>query len=276
LESFSRTGLAFGIAYLVIVTIHFALFTRATEMSAARAIFTLAPYNLSGALVVLAGGAIGGATQYVLWGATGLFYWLTPLLRDTSGFLIEPAHFVERHGLVVIIAMGESIVAIGFGASHLAVDGSLVAVAVIGLALTTCLWWLYFGGDDALAERALVALPQLQRARAALRAFGYWHLPMLLGIIAIAAVEREATAHPFSSLTWARAAILAGGVSAYLAGDVAFRRELVIGTVRWRLVGAVLALATVPAGAASSPFLETAVLVALLIAVIALERSKSS
>ena len=132
--------------------------------------------------------------------------------------MIAPAHFVERHGLVVIVAIGESVVAIGFGASQLPVDGSLVAVAVVGLALSACLWWLYFGGDDERAEHALGALPQFERAQAAVRAFGHWHLPMLLGIITIAAVSREATAHPFSSLTWARAAMLGGGVAAYLAG----------------------------------------------------------
>jgi low temperature requirement protein LtrA len=273
--AFNGTGLAFGVAYFVIVVIHAALFTRATAVSAARAILTLAPYNLSAALLVLAGGALGGTTQYVLWGATGLGQWLTPLIRGTSGFLIEPAHFVERHGLVVIIALGESVVAIGFGASQLALNGSLVAVAVVGLALSTCLWWLYFGGDDERAERALVALPPPQRSQAALRAFGYWHLPMLLGIIAIAAIEREATAHPFSSLSWARSAILAGGVVSYLAGDIAFRLELGIGRVGWRTAGAVLALAVIPLGVVLSPFAELAVLVALLLAIIAAEATRS-
>ena len=155
--AFEGTGLAFGLAYLLVVVIHIALFTRTAAVSAARAILMLAPYNLSGALVVLAGGAIGGTTQYVLWGATGVaFEWLTPLIRGTSGFLIEPAHFVERHGLVVIIAIGESVVAIGFGASQLTLDAQLVAVALVGLALSACLWWLYFGGDDERAEHALL------------------------------------------------------------------------------------------------------------------------
>jgi low temperature requirement protein LtrA len=271
-DAFASSGLAFGLAYLVITVIHFTLFTRATEMGTVRAIVALAPSNLIGALIVLTGGAIGGTTQYVLWGITGLGLWLMPLLRGNSGFLIEPAHFVERHGLVVIIAMGESIVAIGFGASTLAVNGSLAAVVIVGLALTACLWWLYFGGDDERAERALLALPQLERAQAGLRAFGYWHLPMLLGIVAIAAVAREATAHPFSSLTWARATILAAGVSAYVAGDVLFRAELRIGAIRWRAVGALLALAAIPVGARSSPFAETCLLVALLLAVIVVER----
>ena len=274
--AFESTGLAFGLAYLLIVVIHVALFTRAAAVSAARAILMLAPYNLSGALVVLAGGAIGGTAQYVLWGATGVLQWLTPLIRGTSGFLIEPAHFVERHGLVVIIAIGESVVAIGFGASQLTLDGQLVAVALVGLALSACLWWLYFGGDDERAVQALLALPQLQRAQAALRAFGYWHIPMLLGIIAIAAVEREATAHPFSSLNWARATILAGGVSAYLAGDVAFRAELSLGRVRWRSGAALLALVAIPIGVAFSPFAEIGFLVALLLGVILVEARRPS
>ena len=99
---------------------------------------------------------------------------------------------------------------------------------------------------------------------------------MLLGIIAIAAVAREATAHPFSSLTWARAAILAGGVAAYLAGDVAFRWTLRIGRIRWRALAALLSLAAIPIGVALSPFAETAVLVALLLAVIGAEATRAA
>jgi low temperature requirement protein LtrA len=267
-RAFTSTGLAFGLAYIVIVVIHTVLFTRATAASAARAILTLAPYNLGSALVVLVGGAIGGWGQYVLWAGAGAFEWLTPVIRGNSGFLIGPAHFVERHGLVVIVAIGESVVAVGFGASHLPVDASLVAVAVVGLALSACLWWFYFGGDDERAVRALIALPQAERARAAVRAFGYWHLPMLLGIIAIAAVEREATAHAFTSLSWGRAAILGGGVAAYVAGDIAFRMELGIGRIDLRAAAAVAALATIPLGVAWSPFVETAAVVALLLAVV--------
>jgi low temperature requirement protein LtrA len=108
------------------------------------------------------------------------------------------------------------------------------------------------------------------------RAFGYWHMPMLMGIMAIAAVEREATAHPFSSLTWARAAILGAGVAAYLAGDVAFRRVLGIGRVGLRSAGALLSLAVIPVGVGVSPFAETAALVALLIAVILAEATRAA
>jgi low temperature requirement protein LtrA len=274
-NAFGGTGLAFGIAYLCVVVLHSALYTRATVASAVRAILTLAPYNLLAALVILMGGAVGGTAQYVLWGAAGVFEWLTPTFHSAAGFLIAPAHFVERHGLVVIIAIGESVVAIGFGASQLPVDGSLVAVAMVGLALSACLWWLYFGGDDERAEHALEALPALERAQSAVRAFGYWHIPMLLGIIAVAAVEREATAHPFSSLTWARAAILGGGVAAYLAGDIGFRRQLRIGRIGRRAAAVLASLALIPVGVALSPFAEIAALVAVLLVVFVTEARRT-
>src|SRR5205823_13398568 len=107
-SAFSGSGLAFGLAYLVVVLVHSILFTRAAAVSAARAILTLAPYNLVSALVVVVGGALGGRPQYLLWAAAGIFEWLTPTIRGTSGFVIGAAHFVERHALVVIIVIGES------------------------------------------------------------------------------------------------------------------------------------------------------------------------
>jgi low temperature requirement protein LtrA len=107
------------------------------------------------------------------WTLAVAFEWLTPQLRRPSSFAISPSHFVERHGLVVIVAIGELVVALGIGASHLAVDGSLVVVALVGLALSACLWWLYFVGVEDDAEAALTALPRRERSRAALNAFGY-------------------------------------------------------------------------------------------------------
>ena len=270
-HAFAGSGLAFGLAYLVVVTIHAALFTRATAASAARAIFSLAAYNLFSAGLILLGGALGGDAQYALWTAGFLAEWLTPVIRGTRGFVVAPAHFVERHGLVVIVAIGESVVAVALGASHLAVDAPLVAAATLGLALSACLWWLYFGGDDERAERALAALPVAERARAAVRGYGYWHIPLLLGIVAIAAAERTAFEHPFGALTWPRSAMLAGGAALFLAGDVLFRRELRIGPGAVRAAAAAGALATVPLGAAVSPALQVAALVALILAAVTVE-----
>jgi low temperature requirement protein LtrA len=274
-RAFSQTGLAFGLAYLVIVAVHTLLFTRSSAVGVVRAILTLAPYNGGAAVLIVIGGAVGGTAQYALWGGTALFEWLLPTIRRReSSFRIAAAHFVERHGLVVIVAIGESVVAIGFGAGHLPVDAALLLIAAVGLALSACLWWLYFGDDLVQAERALDSLEGAARARAALLAFGYWHLPMLLGIVAVAATERDATAHAFTHLSWARAALLGGGVALYCTGDLLFRRELGLGRVTSRAAAAALALGTIPAGALVSPFVQLLLLVLVLNVVFSIEWSR--
>src|SRR3989440_6595771 len=100
-HAFSSSGLAFGLAYLVIVSVHSTLFTRASSAGVAKAILRLTPFNVASALVVVAGGAIGGVAQYVLWTLAFAFEWLTPVIRGNSGFAIAAAHFVGRAGLVV-------------------------------------------------------------------------------------------------------------------------------------------------------------------------------
>jgi low temperature requirement protein LtrA len=199
-----------------------------------------------------------------------------PFLSGIGGFRVEPAHFVERHGLVVIVAIGESVIAIAIGASHLAVDASLAAAATLGLALSACLWWLYFGGDDERAERALTGLPVAERAVAAVRGYGYWHIPLLYGIVAMASAERTAFEHPFDALAWPRSAALAGGAALFLAGDVLFRRELSLGPAGVRAAAAAAALATIVLGANVSPTLQVAALVAIMLSAVAVERRRAA
>jgi low temperature requirement protein LtrA len=171
-----------------------------------------------------------------------------------------------------IVAIGESVVAVGIGAAHLAVDARLVLVAALGLALSACLWWLYFGGDPERAEIALERFDPVRRAWAALRGFGWWHLPILLGIVMMAAAERQALTHPFAGASWADAAFLSAGVAIFLAGDVLFRLELGIGRLWVRAGAAALALAAMPLGVWSAAA-HVGALVAVLTAAIALEAS---
>ena len=255
-RAFSEGDVAFGVAYLVIVAIHTGLYSRTGEARTVRALLRLAPLNLASALLVLAAVIADGAAAYLLWAAAFALEWVTPMLTPIGGFRIAPAHFVERHGLVVIVALGESVVAIGIGAAHLPVDLALASVAVLGLLLAACLWWAYFGGDDRRAEQALAAVPDDRRGWVAVQAFGYCHLLMLLGIVALAAGLKDAIGHAFEPLDLAHALLLAGGVAAFLAGDILFRRTLRIGPARHRAAAAVLALATVPAGLAASAVLQ--------------------
>jgi low temperature requirement protein LtrA len=263
-EAFSEGDVAFGVAYLLVVAVHAGLYTRTSETSTIRALVRLAPLNVVSALLVLAAVMVEGTAAYLLWAAAFALEWFTPRLIDIGGFRVGPAHFVERHGLVVIVALGESIVAIGIGAAGLPVDLALAAVAVLGLLLAACLWWAYFGGDDTRAERALAAIPEDRRPAVAFQAFGYWHLLMLLGIIATAAGLKDAIAHAKDPLDLAHALMLAGGAALFLAGDVLFRRTLRIGPARLRTVTAALGLATVPLGLTVSAIAQLAALVALL------------
>jgi low temperature requirement protein LtrA len=271
-NAFHGSGLAFGLAYLAVVGVHLALFMQAASAGVVRAVLQLAPFNVLCALLVVAGGAVGGRVQWALW-ASACLVWLSPIVRRPGAFTIGAAHFVERHGLVIIVAIGESVVAVGIGAAHLPVDLRLVVVAALGLALSACLWWLYFGGDEERAERALEAFEPMRRSWAALRGFGWWHLPVLLGIVTIAAGERASLGHPFRGTSWADAALLAGGVAAFLLGDVLYRRELGIGQIGVRAAAGVASLAVLPLGVASAAA-EVAALVTVLGAVIALEAAR--
>ena len=272
-QAFSEGDAAFGVAYLVVVAVHAGLFTRAGATHTVRAVIRLAPFNLGSALLVLAAVLVEGTPAYLLWAAAFALEWLTPILAGTGGFRVAPAHFVERHGLVVIVAIGESIVAIGIGAAGLPVDLALASVAVLGLLLAACLWWAYFGGDDdTRAERALAAVPDDRRGWVAIQAFGYWHLVMLLGIIAMAAGLKDAIGHAFDPLDLAHALMLSGGAALFLAGDLLFRRTLQLGPAALRATAAALALATVPVGLALSALAQLTTLVLVLAAALTLER----
>ncbi len=149
--AFSADGVVFASGYLAVIVIHTALYTQSATWSVA-SVWSFARMNLVAAALILAGTIIGDAWQYVLWGLAIPIFAITPALVPEDSGWIRPSHFVERHGLVVIVALGESVVAVGIGASGLEISGELLLVAVLGLALSAELWWVYFGGDDEEAE----------------------------------------------------------------------------------------------------------------------------
>jgi len=247
-RAFGPTGWAFGIGYFVVNLVHTGLFLKAGGPGALRAMGRLAPLNLLSATLVLAGGFAPGPWRDAAWVAALAVQIASPYLHRIDGFEVEPAHFVERHGLVVIIALGESVVAIGAGAAALPLDAAVLGVAVLGLLLAYSLWWVYFGGDEEVAERALAEVPANQRSRVAIRAYGYAHYPILLGVVLTAAGVKRTIGSEFGPLPWAQALVLGGGVALFLLGDAGFRRSLRIGRPGYRLLAAGLALAAVPAG----------------------------
>src|SRR5919107_5963230 len=166
-DAFGRYGWLFGVSYLVVNLVHTALFLRAGALAAV-ALRRLGPLNITSALLVLVGGVVPEPFRHLCWAAAVALQILTPYLHRIEMHVLHAGHFVERHGLVVIVAIGESIIAIGVGAEGLELDAALAAVAVGGLALSACMWWTYFGGDDELAEARMAAAPTPQRSRMAL------------------------------------------------------------------------------------------------------------
>jgi low temperature requirement protein LtrA len=263
-NAFDGDGVIFAGAYLAVVIIHMGLYMQSATWSVA-GVWSFARLNLVQAILVLAGAIAGGEWQYISWGLAVLIIAVTPALITESGGWIRSSHFVERHGLVVIVALGESVVAIGIGASHLEVNAELLAVAALGLVLAAELWWTYFGGDEEEAERALHATRPNLRTWLLVNAAYYWaHLLLLLGIIAVAAGLEHAIAHAFDSLSFARALTLGGGAALFFCGDVLYRFFLGLPLRTWRLVAAVLAAATIPLGTETSAFVQLAVLVSAI------------
>jgi low temperature requirement protein LtrA len=272
-RAFGDGGPAFGIAYAIVVLVHTSLFARTTNADTFKAVLGLVPFNLVTAALVLAGGIVGGTAQYVLWSLALVCEWITPYL-SRGGFTVAAAHFVERHGLVILIAIGESIIAVGVGAGEAPLDLQLAAIALLGLASSACLWWVYFGtGDDQRAEHALAATPPERQQIVAVTAFGYAHLPMLLGIIALAAAEKKVVAHPLDALESAQAITLGVAVALFMAGDVLFRRSLGIGRGPRRVIAIGLAAATIPLGLIVA-WLQLAALVLVIAGTLASERQR--
>ncbi len=268
-DAFGRDGVALGVGYLIVVLIHSWLYQRINSNIA-----RVAPFNLAAALLVIAAAVVEGQAAYVLWAAALALQVLSPLfIRVRGRFAIQPAHFTERHGALVIIVLGESVVDIGIGAEGHAVTVSLALSAVLGLALTAALWWAYFGAeDDERAERAMVAADPAARPALALAAYFYAYIPMLLGIVALASGVKEAIVRTGSTLPAGPCVAMGCGVALFLAGSAAFRHALRIGPERYRLAAAALALAASAVGVTLSVAAQMALLTLIVAAALAIEQ----
>jgi low temperature requirement protein LtrA len=269
-EAYDGDGVAFGLGYCVVVLLHAAMFVRGTSVSEVRAMLRIAAFNFVGAGLLLVGGALGGDWQWALWALTAGLFWVTPQITSTEGFVVAVSHFVERHGLVVIVALGESIVVIGAGAAGLPLDRGLVLVALLALSLSAALWWLYFS-DEAAVERAFHDTPPGRRPELALRGFGYWHYGILLGVVAVAAGLKKAIGEPYDPLHGWIALGLGAGAALFILSDVGFRRTFGLARNRIRLVAAAAALTTIPLGTELGAAVQVAAIAAVVVAALVAE-----
>jgi low temperature requirement protein LtrA len=255
---FVATYIAVRIAHLVL----YALAGRG-DRELLGAILRLAYGTLAGAALLIVGAAIGGNAQIAIWAAALLVDALGAVIRGSRGWHLAAGHFAERHGLIVLIALGESIVALGAGTLGQPVDAGIVVAALLGLTVACALWWAYFDVVALAAERRLRRAEGSEQLSIARDSYSYLHLPMVAGIVFFAVGMKKTLAHVGDPLETVPAVALCGGVALYLLAHVAFRmRNMHTWSVR-RVVVAGLLVALIPA-AVSLPALATLALVAAL------------
>ena len=248
-QAFGADAWLFAIAYALVRVTHIVLLSggvRGTDNAAAGR--RLAVTATIGPALILAAAPFDGATQYILWGAALAIDYAGPLFPGQSGWTVHAGHFAERHGLIVIIALGESLVALGVGANDLEVDALLAVGAALGIAVIAALWWAYFDVVALVAERKLHEAQGAARGRMARDSYSYLHLPMVAGIVLLALGLKKVLGHVDEPLKLAMSTALFGGVALYLLAHVAFRlRNVGTWSKRRVLVSALCLAAIAPA-----------------------------
>ena len=246
-NAFGDDGVIFACAYFGVRAMHIVLFAQATpDLGVHEASFRLARTAIPAPALLIVAGFLDGPVQAALWIVALAIDYGGPLVFGVSGFRVSAGHFVERFALIIIIALGESIVAIGVGAAGLPLDLGLLAAAALGIVVACALWWAYFDWMAIHAERVFSETRGAERSRMARDAFSYLHLPMVAGIILIALGVKKTLGDVDAPLETVPTVALLGGIALYLAALVAFRLRLHTGLSRGRLTAAIVSLALIP------------------------------
>jgi low temperature requirement protein LtrA len=227
-DAFGRHGVVFGVAFLVVRVMHVALYALAGrgDPDLLAAVMRLAPSTVVGAALIIAAGFVDGTLKPVLWLAALTIDYFGPLVGGGRGWRVQPAHFVERHALIIIIALGESLVAIGVGANGAGLDLGVIVSAILGLVAATAFWLAYFDFFTIRAEQVLGERTGVQRAVIARDVFSYLHLPMVMGIVLFALAMKKTIAHVGAELDTIPAFALCLGPAVYLLAFVGIRLRL--------------------------------------------------
>ena len=187
-DAFGSHGVLFGVAFLIVSAMQLTLYALSArgDPDLFAAILRVAPSTLLGAALIIIAGFVEGGLKPMLWLAALAVGYLGPLLGGMSGWRVQPAHFVERHGLIVIIAIGESLIAIGLGESVSGISTGVIVAAVLGFAVATSFWLAYFDFFTIRAQQMLSDRSGVERVALARDVYTYLHLPMVAGIVLFA------------------------------------------------------------------------------------------
>jgi low temperature requirement protein LtrA len=272
-EAFGSLALTFALAFGVFRVAHIALFmvASADEDPLRHSVLGLAVSTASAVALLVAASFFDGLAQGALW-ALALFVDMAgPYFWGSEGWRFVPGHFAERHGLIVIIALGESIVAIGFGAAG-ELDFGIGTAAVLGVALAAALWWIYFDIVALVSARRLAeAEPGRVQNELARDSYSYIHYALVAGIVLTAFGMKVTIGHTGEHLHTVPAFALLGGVAVYLLGLVGFRYRHTQSINRRRTGLAIVLLLLVPVATAIPAIASLAVVDVLMVVLIVIE-----
>jgi len=250
--AFGGDAVLFAVAYLFVRLIHLVLSAVVGRDDPDRlgALLRFAPTAIFGASLLVLAGFLDGNARIAVWVVALAIDYLGPAVIGVGrGWRIAPEHFAERHGLIILIALGESIIAIGVGAGFVLGTGVIVGAA-LGIVVVSALWWLYFDVAAIFARRRLMQASGVEQARLARDSYGYLHLLMVAGIVLFALGLKTTLGHVGEALDTVPAVGLCGGAALYLLGHIAFLFRTTGRVFRRRTVGAVVLLALIPAAVA--------------------------
>ncbi|HEX8122801.1 MAG TPA: low temperature requirement protein A [Solirubrobacteraceae bacterium] len=277
-EAFDGSAVLFAGAYGAVRAAHIGLFVLASrdDPGLRASVIALGMSTAVSVGLLAAASLFDGTAQGAIWAVAIALDLGGPYFFGIDGWRIVPGHFAERFGLIILIALGESVVAIGAGVTS-EVDAGIVAAAVLGTVVAAAIWWLYFDVVALVAERRLSnAAPGREQNAIGRDSYGYLHLPMVAGIVLIALGMKKTLGHVGDPLKDVPAVAMLGGASLYLLAHVAFRLRNIHTLNRQRLVVAVLLVALIPLALEIAALATLAVLAGVLAALIAYEALRFS
>jgi low temperature requirement protein LtrA len=257
-DAFGDRALPFALAYGAVRLGQIALYIIAsrTDVELRHSVLTLALSTTVSIGLLVGGSFLDESAQEIVWTVALIFDMGGPAVFGLSGWRLVPGHFAERHGLVIILALGESIVVLGFGA-EVGLTAGVITAAVLGVSLASALWWMYFDVVSLVTARRLMSAPEgVERNRLARNSYSYLHFPMVAGIILVAFGLEETIAHVADEPDVVHAFVLLGGVAIYLLAHVVLRLQNAHTLNVQRFVLALVLLACIPV-AMQLPMLAT-------------------
>ena len=222
--AFARDGFIFALGYLIVVSTHALLFVSHSNEDTRRAIIGIVPYNIMFAIGLLVASLFDSPVRLIAWGLIAVVAIVGPLLQRNKGsFHVSPSHFLERHYLILVIALGETIASTGRAVIDETLTPDVLMAMLLCLALTVLLWISYVSKDHQ-REQAFQKLDDQKRDQIAKISFFTSHFLMFFGIVLLAVVMIAVIHSPLAPLHLPERLVLLGGMTLFSSGIVYFNR----------------------------------------------------